>query len=177
MKDLMIQVSDHLYKMIEALSESINIGDLLANWVAGTLTLPLDGRAVTPPSLLGRSRSWYLDARAGTREVGGAEIEYTSGAVGYARVTCFASNDDEDRGGFVVRIEIEDHGCSFLPYAVPHEKGVDLHLCGEAEGEAVLRLLREVRNPVVTETVYSSFHAWEGARSASGKTPPIGETK
>lgn len=96
------------------------------------------------PLLLGRlcgESPESASERSKTVEVASIEIQYTSGAVGSVKAQIFASDDDEDRGGFVLRLTINDGGCSFAPLAVHTSEGLDLHLAGEAEGRAVLAAL------------------------------------
>lgn len=70
-------------------------------------------------------------------------IEYVSGAQGVARVQVFTSNDDEDRGGIVIRFSIEDDDCSFWPAAKITNNGVELHMCGDAESTALITALKQ----------------------------------
>jgi hypothetical protein len=78
------------------------------------------------------------EARAETRHRLTATVEYCSGATGDARVDLFESVDDANRGGVVLRLSVKDGGSSFVPHAVVHPEGVDIHLAGDAEAEAFL---------------------------------------
>jgi hypothetical protein len=96
------------------------------------------------PTILGRSAGDSpdnADARAATVKVGEVSIPYTSGAVGVARVELFRSVDDEDRGGVVLRLTVDDHGSSFVPTVSVLPNGVELHLTGDAEADALLRAI------------------------------------
>lgn len=94
------------------------------------------------PGLVGRSAvDDSLDVRAPTRHVHTARDGYVSGAVGHVEVSIFESTDSDDRGDVVFRVEIDDQGSSMLPYARLTPRGVDLHIGGEAEAEAILRAL------------------------------------
>lgn len=79
--------------------------------------------------------------RSTTSAVATVEVPYCTGAIGTARVEVFTSDDDEDRGGIVLRFLIEDHSCSFVPLAKNLENGVELHLSGEAEAQSLIRAL------------------------------------
>ena len=96
------------------------------------------------PPVLGRSTGDAIEnahARSSTVYVGESAVEYVSGATGVARVELFKSTDGEDRGGFVLRVTIIDGGSSFVPTCKALSNGVELHLAGEAEGDALLRAL------------------------------------
>ena len=99
---------------------------------------------VSTPALIGRSAGTHPveeHARASTSKACDEAVEYCSGAVGVARAEVFASTDDEDRGGFVLRLTTEDRGGSFHPTARLVDGGVEVHLAGDAEAEAILRAL------------------------------------
>ena len=70
--------------------------------------------------------------------------EYISGACGIATVQIFHSVSDEDRGGIVLRLSINDQSCSFFPHAEVTPNGVDLHIAGEAEADSILLALKMV---------------------------------
>lgn len=84
-----------------------------------------------------------LDARSECDEIAAATEAYVSGAIGRATVTLYKSEDDEDRGGFVLGFTIADDTSSFIPHAEIVPNGVLLHLGGEAEGDALIRCLIE----------------------------------
>lgn len=97
-----------------------------------------------PKCIIGRfADSFELDNRGDVKHDVTAQAEYTSGAVGTASATLYQSTDDEDRGGVVLRLEIEDSGSSFEPFALLTSKGVEIHLAGEAEAQAMLNALQE----------------------------------
>ena len=99
----------------------------------------------SPQMVLGRSP---LDPgaipvqRAQVREVSSATFAYTTGAVGTAKVEVYKSVQDLDRGGMVLRLIIKDTEASFLPSAVQTPEGVDIHIAGEAEAEALVLALQ-----------------------------------
>ncbi len=82
------------------------------------------------------------DPRAGTSLVGAARVPYVSGAVGEVSVELYQSEDQEDRGGVVLRIRTKDDASSFVAHAERIEGGVELHMAGDAEGEALVRALQ-----------------------------------
>lgn len=71
-------------------------------------------------------------------------VSYVSGATGNVTVELFQSTDTEDRGGYVLRILLQDGGSSMIPHAEQHGDGVDLHLGGEAEALAALSAIEDV---------------------------------
>ena len=97
------------------------------------------------PKVLGRSfgeKPETADARASTVSGPQISISYISGAIGAVHVEVFTSTDDEDRGGIVLRITVEDQASSFVPVAKNIANGVELHLAGDAEGASLVRALR-----------------------------------
>src|ERR1035437_439558 len=108
---------------------------------------------MTPPKILARmpnENTAAVTVQATTSPSISTAVPYNSGAVGSAHVQLFLSNDHEDRGGYVLRITINDSGSSFAPLARDLPNGVDLHLAGEAEGAALLAALAGL---------LASFHA------------------
>lgn len=96
------------------------------------------------PTILGRAAGeapGQADARATTEKIGEVTIPYGGGAQGVARVGLFRSVDDEDRGGVVLRLTVDDHGSSFVPTCRPLPNGAELHLAGDAEADALLRAI------------------------------------
>jgi hypothetical protein len=92
--------------------------------------------------VLGRMSDGGVDPRAPTELTHSVEVNYCSGAIGVVRAEFYRSLDNEDRGGCVIRIKIDDHASSFVPHAVSCPDGVELHMAGEAEGRAMLEALR-----------------------------------
>lgn len=82
------------------------------------------------------------DARSSTRLTGSASVPYVSGAVGETTVSLFQSEDQEDRGGVVLRIITRDASSSFIAHAERIEGGIEIHMAGDAEGEALVRALQ-----------------------------------
>lgn len=99
------------------------------------------------PEILGRpagdSNEQAL-SRAATSAGPEIVIPYTSGAIGAVRVQAFTSNDDEDRGGIVLRISVDDGGSSFVPAVRVTPNGIEVHMAGDAEAASLIRALRAV---------------------------------
>lgn len=96
------------------------------------------------PTILGRSAGdspEQAHPRASTEKVGEVLVSFSSGAQGVARVELFRSVDNEDRGGVVLRLTVDDHGSSFVPTVSVMSSGVELHLTGDAEADAMLRAI------------------------------------
>lgn len=83
-----------------------------------------------------------LDERAGTNLVSTVSIPFQTGAIGTLRVQVFSSTDDEDRGGVVLRITMENDASAFTPYARNIENGVEVHMAGDGEGNALINALK-----------------------------------
>lgn len=97
--------------------------------------------------VLGRSAGDPNDAvgpRAKARPGPRITIPYTSGAIGDVTVQVFTSVDDEDRGGVIIRLAVNDGGSSFIPAAQATATGVDIHMAGDAEAACLIRALRAV---------------------------------
>lgn len=94
--------------------------------------------------IIARSNDNREDPRADT--VSGPEMSlgFVSGAQGTAKVQSFTSVDDEDRGGVILKFEIIDGDCAFIPFAKKTENGVELHFAGEAEAKALIDSLKGV---------------------------------
>lgn len=61
------------------------------------------------PEILGRmDDDDTIDIRSSTSHIGTAEIPFEGGACGKVTVKVFKSDDDEDRGGLVFRITLDD---------------------------------------------------------------------
>ena len=94
------------------------------------------------PMILGRGIDDEVDVRAETTLIAKSEVEYVGGAIGKLMLRVFRSTDSEDRGGIVIRIEVEDFGSSFIPHTINIANGVEIHMAGDAEAEALLRILQ-----------------------------------
>ena len=95
------------------------------------------------PSLLGRMEDDdHIDSRSSTRIVHTVEVPFEAGAIGKVVVTVFKSQDDEDRGGLVFRITLDDQGSSFIPHAVSLENGIELHMAGDIEAQNLVQALK-----------------------------------
>ncbi|HPF12904.1 MAG: hypothetical protein H6830_07630 [Planctomycetes bacterium] len=98
-----------------------------------------------PASILGRNPADPDAApsqRPGVKEAASAAYRYTTGATGTSKVTVFKGKHDLDRGGMVLRFVVENVDASFLPHATITPHGVDLHIAGEAESEAMILALQ-----------------------------------
>ena len=71
-------------------------------------------------------------------------LDFVSGAQGTAKVQVFTSSDHTNRGGVVIRFEILDGDCAFIPLAKNIENGVELHFAGEAEAASLINALKGV---------------------------------
>lgn len=114
--------------------------DMLRHRASGSKFLNWNGAPKPAPVMvLGRLEGEQGGhERAPTRLAAVACQSFTSGAVGSVTAALHKSIDREDRGGIVLRLRVDDQGCAFLPLAVTTADGVDLHLAGEAEAEALL---------------------------------------
>lgn len=93
-------------------------------------------------ALIGLSDDGSLsEERAKARFVARAD-EWSGGAT-ESNVCCkiYESTDDGDRGGVVLSLTSVVHASGFISYAESTDKGVDLHLCGDEEAEAHVRVL------------------------------------
>lgn len=84
-----------------------------------------------------------LDERAETKLISTVSVPFQAGAIGTLRVQAFSSMDDEDRGGIVLRITVENDASAFTPYSLNIENGVEVHMAGDAEGKALVYALSE----------------------------------
>lgn len=99
------------------------------------------------PEVLGRQTDEKNEnATSRAKTIPGPEltIPYTSGSMGSVCVQTFFSIDDEDRGGLVLRLSVEDEGSSFIPAARSTPEGVEIHMAGDAEAASLIRALRGV---------------------------------
>ena len=95
------------------------------------------------PAILGRMEDdEFIDSRASTQVVHTVEVPFEGGAIGKVVVTVFKSKDDEDRGGLVFRIALDDQGSSFIPHAVSIENGIELHMAGDIEAKSLVQALK-----------------------------------
>ena len=95
------------------------------------------------PAILGRMEDDELiDSRASTQLVHTVEVPFEGGAIGKVVVTVFKSQDDEDRGGLVFRITLDDQGSSFIPHAVSLGNGIELHMAGDIEAQSLVHALK-----------------------------------
>ena len=107
-----------------------------------TSTTPQD---TVPPAILGRNPedpSGAPTQRSNVEEAACATLHYATGATGKATVAVYRSVQDLDRGGMVLRFAIENSEASFLPTATLTPEGVDIHIAGEAEAEAMVIALQ-----------------------------------
>lgn len=93
------------------------------------------------PQVLGRTDDGCVDPRASTTCVHTLSVPFEGGAVGVVYVSVYRSVDDEDRGGLVLKVCIEDKASSFQPHAVNVANGVELHVAGDIEAKSVVRAL------------------------------------
>ncbi|MEZ5975612.1 MAG: hypothetical protein R3F33_15070 [Planctomycetota bacterium] len=102
-------------------------------------------RTLAPHGVIGRlpgDDEGRGSVRAPVRLAAMAEFDYTTGASGSAAVHVYRSEGDLDYGGMVLRLEIHNQEASFVPTATVIEDGVDLHIAGEAEAEALIVALQ-----------------------------------
>ncbi len=96
------------------------------------------------PKILGRMEDDDLiDERASTTLITEKSSSYEAGAVGKVTVAVFKSNDEEDRGGVVLRLTLDDMASSFVPHAEILENGIEVHMAGDAEAASLLKALKE----------------------------------
>ncbi len=94
-------------------------------------------------NILGRSENDDApDIRASTKLLHTIVVPYTGGAIGKMSVSVYQSTDNEDRGGIVLRITIQDEGSSFLPYSENIENGVEIHMAGDIEGRTLVHAIK-----------------------------------
>lgn len=95
-----------------------------------------------PPDVIGRAdASNLIDHRSSASLVATARGMSGFGSI---KIDAFASVDDEDRGGVVLRIRMTDRGDGFEPFARNIPGGVEIHMAGDAEGEGMMVAMREV---------------------------------
>lgn len=94
--------------------------------------------------LLGRQFGDELesaDDRANAEPSCSATIEFSAGAIGALTATVHRSLSTEDRGGVVIELSMRDYGGAFVPHAVNTPTGVEIHLAGDVESDALIRVL------------------------------------
>ena len=94
--------------------------------------------------IIGRNSYDEGNERADTVPGPQKSLKFVSGAQGTAKVQMFTSVDDEDRGGVILKFEIIDGDCEFIPFARMTEKGAELHFAGDAEAENLINALKSV---------------------------------
>jgi hypothetical protein len=113
------------------------------------------------PTLLARTPDDKLRQLAHTRWVASACHEFVGGVCGVARVEAFASERHGNRGGFVVRMRVDHDGRALLPSVKLLDDGVELHLAGDDEAEALCVALIQVlaQRDVRAALTHSCLHA------------------
>lgn len=89
--------------------------------------------------------------RAGTKLVVEVRTDYTTGVIGTSKVKIYQSLDDEDRGGVVIDIEIDNDSGGFAPNCEmlsghdPYDRkgAIRITLLGDAESTSVLIALKK----------------------------------
>jgi len=81
--------------------------------------------------------------RSGTTLLASASVPFDGAAIGVATVNVFESTGGGDDGGFVLRCTIRNDASAFQPHAVLIANGVDLHVAGDAEADALLSALHQ----------------------------------
>jgi len=100
------------------------------------------------PSVIGRSfpnipgEKSHKEARAPTSRGPSVSIPFELHDFGSSKVETFISLDVEDRGGIVLRLQIDSTGLSFLPTAIEIDDGIEIHIAGEVEAETFVSALR-----------------------------------
>ena len=106
------------------------------------------------PKIFGKSSSVSED-RSDTFSSISASVPFQSGTCGRVNAEVFISQQKEDRGGIVIRITADDSQ-AFIPYAKNIEGGIELHMAGDAESEALVDLLRGVLSSLSNDYHQSS---------------------
>ena len=107
------------------------------------------GIEMEAPKILGRvENDGYIDQRASTHALRTVDVSFEAGAVGKLTVTVFKSNDEEDRGGLIFRITLDDIGSSFIPHAIALENGIELHMAGDIESKSLVQALKSVLSSI-----------------------------
>jgi len=88
------------------------------------------------------------DERSATKLVATQELQFfqpESSSCPFFTVELFESLNTGDRGGYVLRLRLSDtHGSDFIPHAKLIRDGVEVHVAGQAEGDAFVEVLRRL---------------------------------
>ncbi|WP_156781609.1 hypothetical protein [Comamonas aquatica] len=96
------------------------------------------------PKILGRmDDDDTIDERSSTSHICTAEVPFEGGACGKVTVKVFKSDNDEDRGGLVFRITLDDLASAFIPHTVALENGIELHMAGDIEARSLVQALKK----------------------------------
>jgi hypothetical protein len=106
--------------------------------------------------LFGRSPDGDLDLRARAQHRATFALEFTSGATGVASAELYESEDGEDRGGFVLRLQIRDGGCAFIPSGRELADGAEFTIAGDAEACALAVAIRDAMNAYLDRALFRS---------------------
>jgi hypothetical protein len=139
----------------------------LSNRLA-SLGVASDGAQKTP-DVLGRNGGAlgdWLVVRAPTREGPTVNVPFVGWACGEVVVKTFLSIDDEDCGGVVIRLTVENPDNAFLPHAEILPNGVEIHMAGQDEGACLIRALRAVMSAV---TILPRYDDVIGTHDSMGK--------
>lgn len=104
--------------------------------------LTFQEEAVPDIRVIGRMDDDSTDERARCEVISTVSIPFEGAAVGEVIVIRLASCESEDRGGCVLKIEINNFASSFLPFAKKIDRGVEIHMAGDIEAKAFLAALR-----------------------------------
>jgi hypothetical protein len=110
------------------------------------LNLPPPPPRVMPPLAIQARDPGFPEVvnRAPTRPTIGVTASFAAGAIGEASVTLLESTDGCDRGGFVLRLELEGASAVCLPVCRQTEDGIEIHLPGSTEADAWINALLAV---------------------------------
>ena len=99
---------------------------------------------ISGPEIIGRFgfNEDETDARSSTHRVHSVSVPYEGCAAGEVTVAVFRSDDENDRGGIVLRVTLQDEGSSFLPFVKSIPSGVELHMAGDIEAESLVHALK-----------------------------------
>lgn len=96
----------------------------------------------SPPMVLGRRDDGTEDPRAMARLIARASQAFCQDSEGILAADLYMSEDREDRGGFVLRLRMGDATGAFLPAVRLLPDGIEVHMAGDVEGEALLNVLQ-----------------------------------
>lgn len=94
------------------------------------------------PDIIGRYNEDETTSRADTQLIHSVSVPFEGGAIGEVTVSVFRSTDQEDRGGVVLRITLEDQASSFLPFSRTIPSGIELHMAGDIEAQSFVHALK-----------------------------------